>query len=116
MLRRKPRVPPPGIHILDNVEGNVDLRDVVFAYPTRPQVKIFQGLSLVVPAGATVALVGPSGAGKSTIFHLIENLYQPSNGTVCIDGYDVRTLNTEWLHHIVGLVPQVTEEERDFRS
>mmetsp|Transcript_735 Transcript_735/g.2773 ORF Transcript_735/g.2773 Transcript_735/m.2773 type:complete len:788 (-) Transcript_735:1134-3497(-) len=106
LLRRKPRVPEPGHHIPARIEGHVEFKDVVFAYPTRPQVQIFHGLSFTVPAGRTVALVGPSGAGKSTVFHLIENLYQPLAGSVSIDGHDVRSLDAEWLHNVVGLVPQ----------
>jgi len=63
-------------------EGRVELRDVHFAYPTRPTAPILGGVSFVVQPGQVVALVGGSGAGKSTVFHLLENFYRPTHGQV----------------------------------
>lgn len=57
--------------------GNIEFRDVYFDYPARSNVKVLQGLNLVVPAGQTVALVGPSGCGKSTCLQLVQRLYDP---------------------------------------
>jgi ABC-type multidrug transport system fused ATPase/permease subunit len=59
------------------------------------------GLSLVVPAGRQVALVGGSGCGKSTLVALVERFYDPQQGSICLDGLDIRTLNLRWLRQQV---------------
>ena len=87
-------------------QGAIELRDVHFAYPTRPDVPVFQGYSLAIPAGKTVALVGESGGGKSTVISLLERFYDPQQGQVLLDGRDVRTLNVQWLREQIGLVSQ----------
>lgn len=65
---------------LQRVDGNIDIRDVVFAYPSRKDKTILNGFSLSVPAGKVVALVGSSGCGKSTIISLLMRFYDPSRG------------------------------------
>ena len=60
--------------------GNVELRNVHFAYPARPENPVFREFSLKVPAGKTIALVGESGSGKSTVVGLIERFYDPQQG------------------------------------
>lgn len=65
---------------LDSVSGLVELKNVDFAYPSRPDVPILNNFSLNVPAGKTIALVGSSGSGKSTIVSLIERFYDPTSG------------------------------------
>lgn len=75
-----------------NICGNIEFRDVSFAYPSRPTIQILQSLNLVIHASKTLALVGPSGAGKSTILALIERFYDPNQGFITLDGYDLRTL------------------------
>lgn len=62
------------------IKGNMDLRDVYFYYPSRPEKTILQGLSLSIPAGKTVALVGGSGCGKSTVISLVNRFYDPTRG------------------------------------
>jgi ATP-binding cassette subfamily B (MDR/TAP) protein 1 len=79
---------------------------VSFSYPTRKETQVFDGFSLKIPAGKTVALVGPSGSGKSTSIQLIERFYDPDFGTITLDGHDVRELNVSWLRQHVGLVSQ----------
>eukprot|EP00887_Chlorella_sp_A99_P002677 scaffold6.g2677.t1 len=86
--------------------GTMELRDVTFAYPQRPEVCVFRHFSLVAPAGHTVALVGESGSGKSTVIGLIERFYEPQAGQVLLDGADIRTLNLRWLRDRIGLVGQ----------
>ncbi|GLI63941.1 hypothetical protein VaNZ11_007082 [Volvox africanus] len=88
------------------VRGEIELRNVDFAYPSRPDVLIFRDFSLHVPAGKTVALVGSSGSGKSTVVQLIERFYDPLSGTVTLDGLDLRSLPLLWLRNQVGLVSQ----------
>lgn len=65
---------------LDTVHGKVELKNVNFSYPSRPQIQVLNNLSLVIPAGNTVALVGSSGSGKSTVVSLIERFYDPTSG------------------------------------
>lgn len=67
----------------------IALQDVNFAYPSRPDVSVLTSLSLDIPAGSFAALVGPSGAGKSTVVSLLERLYVPATGSICLDGYDI---------------------------
>lgn len=64
----------------DSVSGQVELKNVDFYYPSRPDVKILNNFSLSVPSGKTIALVGSSGSGKSTVVSLIERFYDPTSG------------------------------------
>ncbi len=88
--------------------GSVSLDDVAFAYPTRLEQNIVSGLTLDIEPGETVALVGASGAGKSTIFNLILRFYDPSHGTVRLDGVDVSKADPQAVRQRIGLVPQDT--------
>lgn len=90
------------------VQGALELRDVSFAYPTRPDLPIVNGIDLAVEPGETVALVGASGAGKSTIFGLALRYYDPSEGTVLLDGVDVAKTDPEAVRRQMALVPQDT--------
>ncbi|KAK9241676.1 P-loop containing nucleoside triphosphate hydrolase protein [Lipomyces tetrasporus] len=89
-----------------NIEGNIELQNIKFIYPSRPDVVVMQGFNLQIKAGATVALVGASGSGKSTIVGLIERFYNPVCGQIFLDGVDVKDLNVKWLRQQVGLVSQ----------
>eukprot|EP00879_Flechtneria_rotunda_P003779 GHRR01004019.1.p1 GENE.GHRR01004019.1~~GHRR01004019.1.p1 ORF type:complete len:1293 (+),score=472.26 GHRR01004019.1:779-4657(+) len=88
------------------VRGELELQHVVFAYPNRPQVKVFNNFCLKIPAGQTVALVGESGSGKSTVVGLIERFYDPLEGRLLLDGKDLRQYNVRWLRQQIGLVSQ----------
>ncbi|KAK2026093.1 ABC transporter [Colletotrichum zoysiae] len=87
-------------------KGDVELEHITFAYPTRPNATILEDFSLKVPAGKTTALVGQSGSGKSTIVGLLERWYNPSSGTIKLDGRPIDTLNIGWLRRNVRLVQQ----------
>ncbi|CAI9097968.1 OLC1v1034495C1 [Oldenlandia corymbosa var. corymbosa] len=91
---------------LGSVSGQLELQNVDFSYPARPDVQILNNFSLTVPAGKTIALVGSSGSGKSTVVSLIERFYDPSSGQVLLDGYDIKTLKLRWLRQQIGLVSQ----------
>lgn len=65
---------------LGHIEGNIDIREVHFAYPSRPQKLVLQGFSLSIPAGQNIALVGSSGCGKSTVISLVTRFYEPLQG------------------------------------
>lgn len=67
----------------------IAIKDVTFAYPSRPTVPVLTSLSLDIPAGSFAALVGPSGAGKSTVVSLLERLYVPTSGAINLDGFDI---------------------------
>uniref|UniRef100_A0A8C0L9T3 ATP binding cassette subfamily B member 1 n=1 Tax=Canis lupus dingo TaxID=286419 RepID=A0A8C0L9T3_CANLU len=93
-------------HKPDNIKGNLEFKNVHFSYPSRKEVKILKGLNLKVQSGQTVALVGNSGCGKSTTVQLMQRLYDPTDGMVCIDGQDIRTINVRHLREITGVVSQ----------
>ncbi|PLN84697.1 ABC multidrug transporter SitT [Aspergillus taichungensis] len=94
---------PAGI----STAASVQLRNVHFAYPARPDAPVLHGLSLTVQPGQFCALVGPSGAGKSTIIALIERLYTPQAGSIIIDGVDVTRPNHDpHFRDTIALVPQ----------
>ena len=86
--------------------GRIELRDVHFAYPSRMELPVYQGLNLTIEAGQTVALAGPSGCGKSTVVSLLERFYDADAGAVLLDGVDVKQLNVRWLRAQIGLVSQ----------
>ncbi len=96
----------PGAKPLIVTAGAVRFDDVRFAYD--PERQILKGLSFVVPAGKTVAIVGPSGAGKSTISRLLFRLYDISGGRITIDGQDIRDVTQTSLRAAIGMVPQDT--------
>lgn len=107
-------------------KGYIKFEEVVFRYPSRPDVPIlngespfavlscgiidldyhFSGLNIEFEAGKTSALVGSSGSGKSTIVSLVERFYDPLGGRVLLDGHDLKDLNVRWLRGQIGLVAQ----------
>jgi ATP-binding cassette subfamily B (MDR/TAP) protein 1 len=89
-----------------DISGNIQFNKVTFCYPTRQEVNVFDGLTLNIKAGQTVALCGPSGGGKSTTVQLIERFYDPSAGSITLDGTDLKELNVKWLRSQIGLVSQ----------
>ncbi|WZZ57116.1 hypothetical protein YC2023_057223 [Brassica napus] len=91
---------------LSNVEGTIELKGVHFSYPSRPDVTIFRDFDLTVPCGKSMALVGQSGSGKSSVLSLILRFYDPTAGTIMIDGQDIKTLKLKSLRRHVGLVQQ----------
>lgn len=91
---------------LATVKGALELVDIVFAYPARPDKPVFNHFSLRVNSGATVALVGESGSGKSTVVQLLQRFYDPQEGSVLLDGVDFKTLQLRWLRSQMGLVSQ----------
>lgn len=97
---------PRGINENTAITGDIELNSVSFHYPTRPGRMILNGLSLKIDAGKTVALVGESGSGKSTIIALIERFYDPSKGSIEIDGNDIKNYNLKYLRSRIALVSQ----------
>ncbi|CAH9086812.1 unnamed protein product [Cuscuta europaea] len=91
---------------LENVCGELEFRNVDFAYPTRPESKILKDFSLRIPAGKKVALVGGSGSGKSTVVGLLQRFYDPINGEILLDGVCINKIQVKWLRSQMGLVSQ----------
>jgi ATP-binding cassette subfamily B protein len=89
------------------VSGHVQFTDVGFSYPDSDRAAL-TGVNLDVPAGTTLALVGETGSGKTTLGSLVARLYDPTEGSVTIDGVDVRDLRLGDLAKIVGVVSQET--------
>ncbi|MGH3527755.1 MAG: ABC transporter ATP-binding protein [Pseudonocardiaceae bacterium] len=101
-------VPPPGadaVAVPPRLRGEVELRDVTFRYPGAVAPALDR-VSLRIAPGETVALVGATGAGKSTVVKLLARFYDPTAGTVLIDGIDVRHFDPAAFHHRLGVVPQ----------
>jgi len=108
ILRLKPAITAPATPLALPVPARGDVRfaDVRFAYPTRPDTDVVDGISLAVRAGEKVAIVGPSGAGKSTLFHLLLRFYDPSGGIISFDGVDVCDADPRAVRSRIALVPQ----------
>lgn len=94
----------PDARPLATIEGAIRLDAVRFSYATGPEV--LKGIDLEIPAGQTVALVGPTGAGKTTLASLIPRFYDPTSGTVSIDGVDLRRLPLQQVRAAFGIVLQ----------
>src|SRR5579872_2168855 len=108
ILRVKPEISAPASPrpLPEPARGDVGFKDVSFAYPTRPEVRAVHAVSFSVRAGEKVAIVGPSGAGKSTLFHLLLRFYDPSSGSIDIDGVPIRTTDPTEFRRRIALVPQ----------
>ncbi|CAN6354488.1 unnamed protein product [Urochloa humidicola] len=108
IIQRKPEIDPNGTDgiVLGNMKGNIELRNVYFSYPSRPDQLIFDGFSLHVLCGKTMAIVGESGSGKSTVINLVERFYDPQAGEVLVDGVSIKSLRLGWLRGKIGLVNQ----------
>uniref|UniRef100_A0A8C5XYS9 Bile salt export pump n=1 Tax=Microcebus murinus TaxID=30608 RepID=A0A8C5XYS9_MICMU len=90
----------------DNFQGKIDFVDCKFTYPSRPDVRVLNGLSVSISPGQTLAFVGSSGCGKSTSIQLLERFYDPDQGKVIIDGHDSKKVNVQFLRSKIGIVSQ----------
>ena len=86
--------------------GNLELKNVNFAYPSRPDIQVCKDYNLSIVAGETIALVGASGSGKSTIVNLLLRFYDVQDGLVTFDGNNIKDLNIKWLRSQIGYVGQ----------
>ncbi len=86
--------------------GTIAYRDVSFAYPTRPDTQVVDGVSFHVDAGRSIALVGPSGSGKSTVASLLMRFHEPTSGTILVDGMNASDYRLESYRKGIAIVPQ----------
>ncbi|VVC86458.1 unnamed protein product [Leptidea sinapis] len=86
--------------------GDLQLKNVYFKYPARPDVQVLNGINLVIKQNETVALVGSSGCGKSTVLQLIQRMYDPDSGLVTVSGNDLRNLNVRHYRNHIAVVGQ----------
>ncbi len=88
------------------IKGDVSFENVVFRYPSRPEIKVLNGVSFSADFGQKIAIVGPSGAGKSTIASLLLRFYDIDSGEIHIDGKSISTFDLEDLRGNMSIVPQ----------
>jgi ABC-type multidrug transport system fused ATPase/permease subunit len=94
---------------LDHVHGDIHIKDLTFAYQMRPDNKVLNGVTLHIPANTVTAIVGRSGGGKSTLVHLLMRFYDPTSGSITLDGHSYADLNFQSVHTHMAVVTQNTE-------
>lgn len=92
--------------VVEHIEGNVSFNNVVFAYPSRPEITVLNDVSFEAKAGQKVAIVGPSGSGKSTMASLILQFYHPQEGKILFDGRNADSYSLTDIRNQVAIVPQ----------
>ena len=110
LLRAEPDIctTPTPVTLPHPLVGRIDIQDLSFNYPSRPEQRALSKLSVCIEPGETVALVGPSGAGKSTLFQLLLRFYDPRHGRILIDRIDISQVMPATIRGAVGIVPQET--------
>ncbi|KAL1518679.1 hypothetical protein AB1Y20_002966 [Prymnesium parvum] len=106
LLDARPELHLEGGQQLGSIRGKIELNDLSFTYPSRPTQPVLNGVSLSVDPGQVLALCGPSGAGKSSIVALLERWYDPSEGTILVDGFPLTSLDVSWWRRQLALVAQ----------
>lgn len=107
LIEEEPQTPEPeDVKVLTDVEGNVSLKDVKFAY--RPDQKLIEDLNLTVKPGERVAIVGPTGCGKTTLINLLMRFYDVNSGSIQVEGTEIRMLTRNSLRAAYGMVLQDT--------
>ncbi|WP_175479216.1 MULTISPECIES: ABC transporter transmembrane domain-containing protein [unclassified Pseudomonas] len=109
LLRSENIIRPPAsglVALPERVRGELQLEDLAFSYPSRPQSYAIDGVNLTIKAGETLALVGPSGAGKSTVYDLLLRFYDPARGRILLDGVPLTQLDPQDVRRCFALVSQ----------
>jgi ATP-binding cassette subfamily B protein len=105
LLEEKDYVPPVVDPLeIHGIRGHIEFRDVVFSYD--PERQVLKNISFEVEPGHTLAIVGATGSGKTTIINLLERFYDPQQGSIFLDGVDLRRFEPHWLREQIGLVMQ----------
>jgi len=110
LLAQIPRITAPAnpVPLPSPPQGTVEFDRVTFHYPTRRDVSALSDFSLQVRRGERLALVGPSGAGKTTLFQLVQRFYDPDEGTIRLDGVDLKAADPADIRARIAMVPQET--------
>lgn len=107
LLERAPEPAPASVPApLTRISGQIAIRNLTFTYDGGPPV--LRGITLVIHPGETIGIVGKVGSGKSTVLNILFRLYDPDEGRVCIDGYDLRSIPQEILRRDIAYIPQDT--------
>ncbi|KAG8366827.1 hypothetical protein BUALT_Bualt16G0008400 [Buddleja alternifolia] len=108
MIKQKPTIIQDSSYgkCPNDVNGNIEFKNITFSYPSRPDIMIFRDFSIFFPAGKTVAVVGGSGSGKNTLVSLLERFYDPNQGELLLDNMNIKMLQLRWLRNQIGLVNQ----------
>jgi ABC-type multidrug transport system fused ATPase/permease subunit len=106
ILKEKPEPAGVGVPITHRLRGDVIVDDIHFRYPSRPEVEVLRGASVMARSGQRIALVGPSGTGKSTLVSLLLRFYDPEQGRILIDGLNAREYDLHQLRSQMAVVPQ----------
>jgi ATP-binding cassette subfamily B protein len=105
VLEQEPSISDPPTPISPERRGRVEFRDVTFGYPGAEE-PVLRNISFVANPGETTAIVGSTGSGKSTLINLLPRFYDASEGTVLVDGVDVREMDRQDLWKRIGMIPQ----------
>lgn len=107
LIEKESAIPIYDGEILKNqLSGDIEFRNVSFAYPTRENTWVLKNFSLKIPSCTVVAIVGASGSGKSTIASLLLRFYDPNLGSILLDNYDLKFLNPAWVKSQISIVSQ----------
>lgn len=106
LINEQPQSTDEGLPELGSVSGNVDFKNVSFSYD--PEVPLIKDLDLDIRSGQHIAIVGPTGCGKTTLINLLMRFYDVTNGSICVDGTDTRTVTRHSLRRNIGMVLQET--------
>src|SRR5262249_12462868 len=108
ILAVRPAIVPPArpATLAEPARGEIAFEAVRFAYPSRPEIPVLDGVTFAARPGEKLAIVGSSGAGKSTVFHLILRFYDPLAGTISFDGAPLAEVDPLALRRRIALVPQ----------
>ncbi|MCH5317826.1 MAG: ATP-binding cassette domain-containing protein, partial [Eubacterium sp.] len=106
IMEEEPEVDSPNARVLENVKGEIEFKNVSYAY--EPTKEVLHNIDLRLEKGRKLALVGPSGGGKTTLCHLLPNFYKlaDGSGSILIDGTDIRDLTLESVRRNIGIVQQ----------
>ncbi|CAF0758514.1 unnamed protein product [Rotaria sordida] len=105
-LDRKPMQRPNGTLQPNEFRGEIEFNNVALVYPARPDEIALHSITFKIEPGQTCAFVGPSGSGKSSCINLLERFYDPSSGTILIDGREIHDYDHKYLHRKIAMVGQ----------